>query len=514
MTKVNPRLARAVPELRRRLRAFYVSCAVPVLLLIPACSRPVRAASAPDLQAMLNSAKPGETIVLPAGSVFTGNFILPNKSGAAPITITSSEASALPEGSRVRPADRVHMAAIRSTNNMAALATAPGAHNYRLVGLEIYADHVYSYGVVQFGMNENSQDKLPSHIEVDRSYIHGDPALGSKRGIALNGIDITVRNSYISDFKSRDQDTQAICGWNGPGPYQILNNYLEGSGENIMFGGGTGAIPGVVPSDIEIRGNYIVKPFSWKPGTPSFAGTPWMVKNLLELKAARRVHIAGNILENNWVSGQSGHALAFTVRTENGAAPWYVLEDVTFENNWVRNVVAGVNVLGTDGPGHTRRVTFRNNIWNVDEMAIQLLSGAEDITFDHNTIVNGQSPVSLDGPPCQRVSIVNNIMWNIRYGIHGSGIAQGKPSIEHYLPGAQIKRNVIIGADPDEYPRDNFFPESAKKVMFVDFEEGNYKLGPKSRYRNAGTDGRDIGADIDAVRQATANCIVGRQLVP
>src|SRR6266849_10826737 len=45
-----------------------------------------------------------------------------------------------------------------------------------------------------------------------------------------------VFNSYVSDFKSTDPitDTQAICGWNGTGPYIIQNNYLEAAAENVL----------------------------------------------------------------------------------------------------------------------------------------------------------------------------------------------------------------------------------------------------------------------------------------
>ena len=43
-----------------------------------------------------------------------------------------------------------------------------------------------------------------------------------------------------------------------------------------------------MPSDIEIRRNYVFKPLSWKVGDPTYAGKHWTVKNLLELKNAKR----------------------------------------------------------------------------------------------------------------------------------------------------------------------------------------------------------------------------------
>ena len=83
--------------------------------------------------------------------------------------------------------------------------------------------------------------------------VRGDPAKGQKRGIALNSASTTIRNSYIGDIKAVGQESQAIAGWNGPGPYTIENNFLEAAGVNILFGGADPAIPDLVPSDITIR---------------------------------------------------------------------------------------------------------------------------------------------------------------------------------------------------------------------------------------------------------------------
>src|SRR5947209_15906566 len=134
--------------------------------------------------------------------------------------------------------------------------------------------------------------------------MHGEPTTPLKRGIALNSGETSIINSYLSDFKNTGQDTQALCGWNGPGPFHIINNHLEAAGENVLFGGATAQIPNLVPSDIEIRHNHFYKPLSWKLDDASYAGQHWSVKNLLELKNAQRVIVDGNTLENNWYDGQ------------------------------------------------------------------------------------------------------------------------------------------------------------------------------------------------------------------
>src|SRR6185437_11151979 len=89
--------------------------------------------------------------------------------------------------------------------------------------------------------------QLPHDLVFDRVYVHGDPAAGQKRGIALNSGYTEITNSYIADIKAVGQDAQAICGWNGSGPYVIENNYLEASGENVLFGGADPSVPNLVP---------------------------------------------------------------------------------------------------------------------------------------------------------------------------------------------------------------------------------------------------------------------------
>ena len=45
-------------------------------------------------------------------------------------------------------------------------------------------------------------------------------------------------------------------------------------------------------------------------------GSNWSVKNLFELKNARRILIEQNLFENNWVHSQVASAILFTVRTK------------------------------------------------------------------------------------------------------------------------------------------------------------------------------------------------------
>src|SRR5206468_1482644 len=126
------------------------------------------------------------------------------------------------------------------------------------------------------------------------------------------------------------------------------------------------------------------------------------VKNLFELKNARRVLIDGNLFEYNWPQAQNGYAILFTVRNQDGNAPWSTIEDVSFTNNVVRHVAGGINILGHDDikwSQQTRRVHIKNNLfydvggaWGRGQL-FQLLDGTADVAIDHNTALQTDSVV-------------------------------------------------------------------------------------------------------------------------
>ncbi|HWQ34821.1 MAG TPA: hypothetical protein VNQ79_18375, partial [Blastocatellia bacterium] len=206
--------------------------------------------AARNLQAALDRAAPGDVIALEAGAEFIGNFVLPKKNGNNWIIIrTAAEAKLPPAGTRLTPSVAGALPKLLSPNGEAALKTAPGAHHYRLVGLEIgLAPTVKkNYGIVQFGDDsQNSLEAVPHDLTIDRCWIHGNPTGDVSRGVSLNSARTAVIDSHISDCHGVGFDTQAIAGWNGPGPFRIVNNYLEGAGENVMFGGADPKIANLV----------------------------------------------------------------------------------------------------------------------------------------------------------------------------------------------------------------------------------------------------------------------------
>ncbi len=244
------------------------------------------------LQPAIDAAAPGDTILLRAGETFVGPFILRAKPASTSwITIRSDADDAVLPASGVRlvpsgkpGANTARTLLPRLVGQGGALKTTPvirtssGAHHYLLKFLEVDGSANLGFETL-IALGDDTTSAPPHDLVIDRVYAHGDFYRGMKRGISLNSERTDILNSYISDIKSVNADSQAIAGYNGAGPFRIVNNYLEGAGENIIFGGSDPAVANLVPSDIEIRGNHLFKPLAWKnpilgtPASPHAAGT-------------------------------------------------------------------------------------------------------------------------------------------------------------------------------------------------------------------------------------------------
>jgi len=470
-----------------------------------------------DLQDALNRARPGDTILLERGATYLGNFTLPAKEGGdRMITVRTAGDDRLPaDGERMSPLAADALAKVRSPNGAPALVTAPGARNWTIALVEFLANRDGAGDIIALGDGGTAQTTLaavPANLTLDRLYVHGDGDRGQKRGIALNSGQTTITGCYISDIKAIGQDSQAIAGWNGPGPYTIENNYLEAASENIMFGGADPSILELTPSRIVVRNNLLSKPLEWRDrGAP-----PWQVKNLFELKNARGVLVERNVMERSWQQAQSGYAVLFTVRNQDGACPWCQVEDVEFRGNVVRDVAAALQVLGTD-PNHPSRQTnnirihdnlfdgIDRNAWGGDGYFMLLSDAPRDIVVDHNTIIQGASGgvVKIAHGLATGFTLTNNLASHGDYGIIGTDHGVGNDSISAYLPGAQIANNVLAGGNRSAYPAGNQFPSVDDfRRQFVGFATHDYRLVPRSAWLGAGTDGRDLGADLSRVIDA------------
>jgi hypothetical protein len=466
-----------------------------------------------NFQTALNNAQLGDTIVLEAGATYTGPFTLPNKiSGSGWIYIQSSaHANLPPPGKRVTLADATRMPrVVVAAGGGSAVDTANNAHHYRFVGIHFRpVSGNFVYQLVTVGNGDTSVNTLPSHIVFDRCIFEGDSTVGGRRGIAMDGRYVAVIDSHLSGFKEVGADTQAAWAHNTSGPLKLVNNYLEAAGENVMFGGADSKSSALVPADIEITRNHFFKPLAW-------IGSSWVVKNLLEFKAAERVLVRGNVLENNWAAAQSGFSVLLTPRNQNGTAAWSVVRDITIESNRFLNMGSGFNIVGTDDlyqSLRTERVVIRNNYIEVSGLngaegrIFQVLSNPVDLTIDHNTALGTGRQAAFgmteSSSLISRFVFTNNLVTNGTYGFIGTDTGDGLSTLNRYYAQDRVfSKNAIISGNSGAYPSGNFFPINADAVRFSDYRSGDYRLSVDSPYRNAGTDGKDLGADFNVIAQA------------
>jgi hypothetical protein len=479
---------------------------------------------------------------------------------------TSAPDSALPpEGTRITPCyagvaslpGRPSFACPSTQNVMAKIVfekvgsqpitLASGANHLRFLGLEITRN---SPGNVIYDLVLMHNGGPTDHLVFDRVWIHGTAQDETTRGIALGGSTyVAVVDSFFSDFHcvaitGACGDAQAINGGTGNlpmGPYKIVDNFLEAAGNNLMFGGGEGTQN---PQDIQISQNHLFKPLTWLRGQPGFVGgtdgNPFIVKNHLELKNAVRLLFQGNILENTWGGfTQTGFSILLTPKNQSGLCPLCVVHDITIRYNTISHVASGFQI----GDGKTDQGALSQGAWNesihdivIDDVDAVTYNGGgyllqegngnpvlaiHDVVINHVTAVgpgvNGMLVVGNDltNPEMNKFTWINSIYVAGKSNIISTG---GGSANCAFHPGGAIAilqacfnpflfaDNAVIGA-AGNWPARNYAPATASAVLFVNYNNGsggNYQLQPTSPYHNAGLDGKDLGADINAIESEIA----------
>jgi hypothetical protein len=145
----------------------------------------------------------------------------------------------------------------------------------------------------------------------------------------------------------------------------------------------------------------------------------------------------------------------------------------------------------------------------------------QDVKIDHVSLIL-QSPrtfMILGAPedkPIRNVIFTNNIV-TVPSGSAVTGMGPRVPCairgqsaeqrIGSCIVSADFRNNVLIGGG-DHWPRGNFNSKDTRAAQLARAQEGaDYRLLPSSPYKRAGTDRKDLGADVDAVEKATAGVL-------
>jgi hypothetical protein len=526
-----------------------------------------------DLQAALNSASCGDTIQLQTAATFSGIFKFPAKSCDDShwiIVRTSADDSALTaEGSRLTPcyagvsslpgrpalhcasANKVLAKLVMPTTGNGPIVFASGANHYRLIGLEV--TRVAGTGIV-YSLSSVAHGGTANNLIFDRVWLHGTAQDETNKGVDLGGTSyVSVIDSYLTDFHciaitGSCTDAHAIGGGGGNpvGPFKITDNFLEASGENVMFGGAQST---TTPADIEMSRNHFFKPMTWMPGQPGYVGgangNPFIVKNLCELKNAQRVLLEANIMEGSWGGfSQKGYAIVLTPKNQAGPngsnlCPICQVTDVTIRYNSISHVGAGLqiaNALSDNGGVALAGERYSIHDITIDDIdAVKYLGSGRvaevmmgpapplrNVSINHITAFAPWGLLSIGGPlgaQMTNFTFTNSIVSAGSYPIWSTG---GGASNCAYFDRPLITfnacfgpfsfaRNAVIGSPsayaPSAWPAGNVFSATTSTTQFVDYHKGNggnYQLLSTSPYHNAGTDGKDLGADVSTILSETS----------
>lgn len=276
------------------------------------------------------------------------------------------------------------------------------------------------------------------------------------------------------------------------------------------------------------------------PGPATFH----QIKNLFELKACQNAQIDSNIFQYNWKG--TGQGLAWWIKSVNqdGEAPYVQSKNIVFEKNVIRHCTGWLNIHGRERgqptypwTGPLTNLSIRENLvydsgpnWSISELyATSISEGVVNFTIDHNTVAHitngtGGGLMALDSSqltPMVNLIIKNNMMRVETFGIknQAGGSAIGTASLAAATTSYTLTKNDLAGGTSGAYGATNFFEtNSAFQGEFVSYStvdaSADYHLVPASPYKLAGTDGRDLGPDMDALYLAVTGVDTGAPETP
>jgi hypothetical protein len=422
-----------------------------------------------------------------------------------------------------------------------------GANHYRVIGIEVTREAPGASVVSLVGPKDRG---AADHIIFDRVWLHGTAQDETRRALFWSGTRfMALVDSFVSDFHCTAKegacvDSQAIAGAAGDlpmGPYKIVNNFLEAAGENILLGGGAAT---QTPADIEIRHNYLFKPLTWMSGQPGFVGGPnghpFIVKNHFELKNAQRVLFEGNVLENIWGGfSQAGFSIVLTPKNQNNNCPLCRVTDITIRYCSLAHVGGGFGIgnvpsdaggFATAGERYSIHDVVVEDIdrdkYNGFGSFLLLISNTpelKDVKMDHITAPSARVflQMGVKNGKMESFTFTNNIIGAREKDLTSTGGGMSncvfhpdklgpEGVLKNCVTSFQVTHNAIVGGFAI-WPPGNFSPKNLEAVGFAQGQGlSQFRLcrakdtscSGASKFAAAGTDGKDLGADVGLLSAA------------
>ena len=391
-----------------------------------------------ELLAAYNQCTGGEEIIIPAGTVMTGEVQLPARNFSDFVTIRSS--AAMPAMTERSAPNQNGLVTFRGAYaNQVPFQILNRANKIRLSGLKFEPfggspDYVRNYYLLQIGeaFGQTAATDNPTQIIVDHCVVNPPDNISVVHAVLNDGYKVSLIGNWLGNIKTfGGQDSQAVFGLDGRGAHVYNNNFFEAASENIIYGGAYNRIEGMVPSNIEFRRCMFTKRLSWR-GAVNSVGETINVKNLFETKNMRRVYVEGSILENHWDAGRSQY-YAINLKSSTGTLEqdqgslWSISEDIVFENDRISHANGAVTVARdfllpsvVYEPLKPNHIVFTNILF--DDLTQGrfgsrtwgfYLGGVDDFSLRHVTMIDADDTPDNESEALMIVNHIANFRLNV-----------------------------------------------------------------------------------------------------
>jgi len=355
--------------------------------------------------------------------------------------------------------------------------------------------------------------------------------------VAFTAGAITAVTNNVEYYQPGGEGTQMIIAGLGPGPYLFHNNYVNATGIPIHFDDSTGYLnyanssgikslfcAGHGPADITVTRNLFTTDKFTIFGKPGNDGNRYYHRNAFEVKNGLRGLLAGNIIERQFADvAFLGTGIVIQAQRCGKSSNWEV------RHNTIRNSSFGALIMGaipTRSPVGTtvRNLSFHNNlIYGIDSayevgwlnpVGASMISanyGGEDFRIEHNTSVSPMSGVvHFKGWGWEGFRMASNFIYKAASLLNAeatscSGVDKeladcmllGGTGTPNYEWVGNIVQGTATTLSPTSMTTD---PKFVDPLNF-DFRPKVNNSPLLSRFKTS-KDGRNVGADMDAVLQA------------
>lgn len=232
-----------------------------------------------------------------------------------------------------------------STGNAAMIAIySKNCPAVTLTGIVLRPAAQIDVGVIDIRFNDGgtltAQTDAPKRLVVDRCWIDAQFNTNTRRGIAVNGWQVAILESWVTDIQYPGSECGGIGGWTNCQQIVLRNVFVEASMICCLYGGADPLLPNTNtcdPMDILELNVCASKKLEWILADVG-------IKNGYEAKNVRRRLILNSITNRHYATAQT-HAMLFqNVSDQNLNLEQNRIEDVVVHNHEFVDCQNGLNL--------------------------------------------------------------------------------------------------------------------------------------------------------------------------